>query len=108
MQGPKQMKKLKPRVPGSRKKKQAKKARKAVGPTVASHITAEGPSPWLAPPPFTTAGHPAGCTVQELGKYGTLYVEVTYHPFVSPEKQEQVQKKMEEARRKAMEVRPAT
>jgi hypothetical protein len=46
----------------------------------------------------------ADCGLQELGKYGTLYIEVTYHPFVSPEKQEEVQKKMEEARRKAMEV----
>lgn len=31
-------------------------------------------------------------------------MEVTFHPFVSPEKQEEVQKKMEESRRKAMEV----
>ena len=31
LQGPKQMKKLKPRVPGGKKKKAAKKARKAVG-----------------------------------------------------------------------------
>jgi hypothetical protein len=45
-----------------------------------------------------------GCTLQELGKYGTLYIEVTYHPFVTPEKQEAMQKKIEESRRKALEV----
>jgi hypothetical protein len=39
LQGPKQMKKLKPRVPGSKKKKAAKKARKAVGCNVAPHPT---------------------------------------------------------------------
>jgi hypothetical protein len=44
------------------------------------------------------------CALQELGKYGTLYIEVTYHPFVSPEKQEQMQKQIEEARRKTLEV----
>lgn len=42
--------------------------------------------------------------LQELGKYGTLYIEVTYHPFVTPEKQEAMQKKIEESRRKALEV----
>lgn len=42
--------------------------------------------------------------LQELGKYGTLYVEVTFHPFVSPEKQEEMQKTLEESRRKALEV----
>jgi hypothetical protein len=67
--GPGMIKKAKPRMPGSKKKRQEKKAKKA-----------------------------------ELGKYGTLWIEATFHPFVSPEKQEEAAKKLEESRRKALEV----
>lgn len=45
------------------------------------------------------------CRSQELGRYGTLWIEVVFHPFVSPEKQEEAAKKLEESRRKALEVR---
>lgn len=43
--------------------------------------------------------------MQELGKFSSITFSVVFQPFLSPEKQEEAQKKLEAARRKALEVR---